>query len=60
MCNRSQTHQYNIIMGVAMLTAVAIVISNLLAERSYAFVDPDLGTPDAGYPTYPDLARASG
>ena len=35
-----QTHQYNIIMGVAMLTAVAIVISNLLADVLYAFVDP--------------------
>ena len=36
----SLQRDYPVIMGVALITSVAIVISNLIADIAYAFVDP--------------------
>ena len=40
MWNATQTREYNIIMAVALLVAVAIVVSNLVVDILYAFIDP--------------------
>ena len=40
MWNATQTREYNIIMAVALLVAVAIIISNLIVDILYAFIDP--------------------
>jgi peptide/nickel transport system permease protein len=40
MWNATQTREYNIIMAVALLVAVAIVLSNLIVDILYAFIDP--------------------
>jgi peptide/nickel transport system permease protein len=40
MWNATQTREYNIIMAVALLVAVAIIVSNLIVDILYAFIDP--------------------
>ncbi len=40
MWNATQTREYPMIMAVALLVAVAIIISNLIVDIPYAFVDP--------------------
>ncbi len=40
MWNATQTREYNIIMAVALLVAVAIIVSNLVVDILYAFIDP--------------------
>jgi peptide/nickel transport system permease protein len=36
----TQLHDYPVIMAVALLTSVVIVLSNLITDIAYAFVDP--------------------
>ena len=40
MWNATQIREYNIIMAVALLVAVAIIVCNLIVDILYAFIDP--------------------
>ncbi len=40
MWNATQSREYNIIMAVSLLVAVVIIVSNLVVDILYAFIDP--------------------